>query len=82
MCLMATSLTANERALLKAARSAMDPKSRSFNWQDAADSIEMAHDDASEALKGLKRGGFVTAIGFKDATLTTSGVRVADGGTT
>jgi hypothetical protein len=73
-------LSAQERRLLSAARKAGVAASShqvEFDWRAAAKEAGIPRDDATLVLKGLRRFGFIGAIGPTQARLTESGVETA-----
>lgn len=77
---MATALSKQEERIIAAARTtgvAASSRQVEFDWRDAARVAGIPVDDAAIVLKGLRRFGFVGAIGPSRARLTESGVEAA-----
>lgn len=73
-------LSAQERRLLSAARKAgiaTESRQIEFDWRAAAKAAGIPQDDATLVLKGLRRFGFIGAIGPALARLTESGAEAA-----
>ncbi len=73
-------LTAQERRILTAARAGgavRGDRQIEFDWRDAAKTAGIRPEEAQEVVKGLRRFGFVGAMGHSHARLTESGVDAA-----
>lgn len=75
-----TALSKQEERILAAARAdgvATSSRQIEFDWRNAARTAGIPADDAAILLKGLRRFGFVGAIGPSRARLTEDGVEAA-----
>lgn len=78
---MPSFLSQQERRILAAARANGAVKrgeSLDFEWRQAARSAGIRPDEAADLLKGLRRFGFIEAVGSSHARLTETGARAAD----